>query len=52
MQYARFITDEEIEHAAQLVKDMEQKRNIKFTKKEFDQMVMTLIDPLLATEFY
>ncbi len=48
MEYCNFISEQEINEAVTAVKQMENERNIKFSKKEFDNMVLTLIDPLLT----
>lgn len=48
MEYSAFYTEEEIQDAVQATREMESILNIKFTKKEFDDMVLTLLDPLLV----
>ena len=47
MEFCTFTTQEEIEEAVAAVKQMEKDLNIKFTKKEFDDMVRTCLNPLL-----
>lgn len=48
MEYCAFYTEQEIQSAVKATKEMETNLNIKFTKKEFDEMVLTLLDPLLT----
>lgn len=48
MEYCNFTTEQEIIEAVEAVKMIEKERKIKFSKKEFDNMVLTLIDPLLT----
>jgi len=39
-----------MEEAIQAVKEIEKARNIKFTQKEFDAMLLTLANPLFAVD--
>ncbi len=45
-----YMSDKEMEEAIQAVKEMEKARNIKFTKKEFDAMLLTLANPAFAID--